>query len=127
MPTKQEADELLNYTTRSWTDSYNGTGRIGLIVYKKKTYGTYSLWDTHIFLKGSQYQANYTLFKWSNQLWTSSLQKQTQNAHFFYVVVQGSNPTGIISTDASRIRKLGIRPVQSPANGNSGSQSGGRP
>lgn len=114
MPTKEETDELLNYTTRVWTDNYNGTGKIGEVLYKKKTYGSYSLWDTHIFLRGSQYNANSYIYKWTNQLWTSSLQQRTQNAHYFYIVAQAPySITGIVNTDASRYLKRGIRPVQS--------------
>lgn len=114
MPTKEEADELLNYTKQVWTDNYNETGVIGEIFYKKKTSGSYSLWDSHIFLKGSQAH-NSAWNKWSNPVWTSSLQQKTQNAYYILIIAQSESyrPDWMINTDASRFQKRGIRPVQS--------------
>ena len=116
MPTKEEADELLNYTYRTWIENYNGTGAIGEIIYKKKTYGSYSLWDPHIFLKGSKYQ-NSAWNLWSNPVWTSSLQPKTQNAYFLIIIAasESNRPSWIINTDPARYQKRGIRPVQSKA------------
>lgn len=127
MPTNEEAEELLNYTARGWVDNYNGTGVYGEVLYKKKTYGSYSLWDSHIFLRGT-IQVGYGTNKWSLPLWTSSLQDKTQNAYYILIVHSLHHyDTNMLNKDASRTRKMGIRPVQSPASGDSGSQSGGRP
>ena len=114
MPTKEEADELLNYTTRAWVENYNGTGQIGEVLYKKKTYGSYSLWDTHIFLRGSKAH-NSAWNMWSNPLWTSSLQPKTQNAYYLLIIAQSETyrPDWMINTDPSRYQKKGIRPVMS--------------
>lgn len=116
MPTKAEVDELNNYTYLVRTDNYNGQGQYGYILYKKKTRGGYTLRDPHIFFRGSQYKLNVYWYNGSNLYWTSTLQQQTQYAYLFDY---GSRESGF-SRDASRYQKRGIRPVQSPSNGNGG-------
>ena len=129
MPTREEYEELTNYAVRSsFFTNYNGTGASGWVYYKKKTHGSHSFWDTHIFLRGGYDYPYYASFQWIDPLWTSSLHEKTQNA---YAIRLYSGPTS--SWDkygnpaVSRVSKLRIRPVQSKGNGDSGSQSGGRP
>lgn len=118
MPTKEEANELLNYTAGVWTDYYNGSEVFGDVLYKKKTSGEYSLWDSHIFIRGAQKYDGFYLYQWSFPLWTSSLEEKTQNAYFFYIRGKwgGTAPNKVLNLDASRYLKRGIRPVQSKAN-----------
>ena len=118
MPTKEEADELLNYTAGDWTDNYNGAGVFGDVLYKKKTSGKYSLTDSHIFIRGAQNYDGFYLYQWSFPLWTSSLEEKTQNACFFYIRGKwgGTAPNRVLNLDASRYQKRGIRPVQSKSN-----------
>ena len=112
IPTKEDFDELRNYSVRTFTTDYNGTGAAGYVIYKKKSYGSYSLWDTHIFIRGGYSYPYYATYEWSNPLWTSSLQGRTQYAHQFYLS-GASDITNIVNLDASRYQKKGIRPVQS--------------
>ena len=129
VPTKEEADELLNYTAHGWVNKYDGSEQFVEVLYKKKTNGNYSLWEPHILLRGGQLISGSTTYQWSYPLWTSSLQNQTQYAYYFYNRGSwgGSVSSSILNLDSSRYLKRGIRPVQSPSTGDSGSQSGGRP
>ena len=129
MPTKEEYAELTNYTVRSsFLENYNGTGASGWVFYKKKTHGNYSLWDSHIFLRGGYYYPYYASFQWIDPLWTSSLHDKTQDAYAIRIYSGPSSSWDSYGNPAvSRTSKCRIRPVQSAGNGDSGSQSGGRP
>ncbi|MBQ6763448.1 MAG: fimbrillin family protein [Bacteroidales bacterium] len=117
MPTKKEFEELINYTKQSGTDSYNGSGAHGRILYKKKSNNSYSLWDTHIFLFhderrdfGGYAGTNY----WVNWYWTSSLGSETRKAYYYYTANGYYNNSEM--GEGTRTGKNQIRPVQSKSN-----------
>ena len=90
MPTVEEQRELIENCYWEWTDSYDGKGVSGYIVYKVKsasdkgkkkyggssttTVGTYSLADPHIFLPaaGCRYKSDWNAAGFGNY-WSSSL------------------------------------------------------
>jgi hypothetical protein len=109
IPTKEEVDELNNYTNLSRTENYNGTGQYGYILSKKKTHGAYTLRDPHILFRGSQYKLNIYWYNGSGLYWTSTLQQVTQKAYLFDFGYRESGFT----RDPSRYTKKYIRPVQS--------------
>lgn len=118
MPTKEEAQELMNYSHNS-SYEYNQSYGNYKVVYKKKASGRYSLWDPHIIFLHPGYFGGGEFYKW-----TSSLSNETQTAFYFgwYQL-----PDGLTSGSGARYSLRYIRPVQSPTEGNGGSQSGGRP
>ena len=125
IPTKKECEELVNYTKLVSTENYNETGAHGDILYKKKSNGKYTLWDTHLFIVNDEsewYPA--APYYWRNWHWTSTLGSDTRKAYTMSSASGRSVGMGI--SEATRIEKHQIRPVQSPREGDSGSQSGGR-
>lgn len=85
-PTAEEFQELINNCYLVKTTNYNGTGYAGMIVYKAKVnrdkgvYGTtpsasYTLADTHIFLRAVGYRSGVGIFGDNSRghYWTSSL------------------------------------------------------
>lgn len=125
IPTKNECEELVNYTKLVSTENYNETGAHGDILYKKKSNGKYTLWDTHLFIVNDEsewYPA--APYYWRNWHWTSTLGSDTRKAYTMSSASGRSVGMGI--SEATRIEKHQIRPVQSPREGDSGSQSGGR-
>lgn len=118
MPTKKEFDELLNYTKISYTANYNGNGTSGIIMYKKKANGQYSLWDTHIFLRVWESNNPYSPYigYLAGHFWSSTLGNKTQRAYEFRPNKNNSYPTpedsGTLDIyESSRIDKKHIRPV----------------
>ena len=116
LPTRKEVEELLNYVAKERTFNYNGTGNLGVVVYRKKSNGVYSLWDTHIYFPHSV-DANDLSF------WTSSLTTDTRQAYSFTTIAEfyAGRYDGV--STMSRTGLGYIRPVQSKP----GSQSVGRP
>jgi hypothetical protein len=115
MPTREEYEELVNYTVRSsfFTD-YNGTGKSGWVYYKKKNHGDYTLWDPHIFLRGGYNYPYYASYQWIDPLWTSSLTGKTHEAYAIRIYSgPDSSWENYGNPSVSRISKLRIRPVQS--------------
>ena len=122
MPTKDEGEEIFNFTQWQYVKDYNGTGIWGIILYKKKANNNYSLWDPHVFIQRSisYWGPNHVVF------WTSSLDPTNTRS----ALCNGANPYGsgpITKYSVSRTSKIPIRPVKSASNGDNGSQSGGRP
>ena len=83
MPTYEQIQSLVRSGYWVWTDSYNGEGKSGFIVYKLKDgdshqvyyrgsepYDSYSLADVHIFLPAAGYYANKKLYDGSEQYTT---------------------------------------------------------
>jgi hypothetical protein len=118
MPTKKEFDELLNYTKINYTANYNGNGTSGIIIYKKKANGQYSLWDTHIYLRvwESNNPSSPYIGYLAGHFWSSTLGQKTQRAYEFRPNKNNSYPTpedsGTLDIyESSRIDKKHIRPV----------------
>ena len=83
MPTDEQIQSLVRSGYWVWTDSYNGKGKSGFIVYKLKDgdshqvyyrgsepYDSYSLADVHIFLPAAGYYANKKLYDGSEHYTT---------------------------------------------------------
>lgn len=108
MPTKEEADELINYTYRVEVEDYNGTGQSGHILYKKKSNGVYSLSDTHIFIAVDKWSYSghyYPISTMGDVFWTSELET-TKDAK---LLILGDYP----SPDRERKALHRIRAVKS--------------
>lgn len=89
MPTRAQQDELRKQCYWVWTESYNGSGVTGCIVYKAKSesnkgvivyegrtpYSSYTLSDTHIFLPaaGCRYNGFRDYAGCHGYYWSSSL------------------------------------------------------
>ena len=126
IPTRKEFEEMVNYTYSVGTESYNGSGVRGGIFYKKKSNGRYSLWDNHIFIPEPQrVTGGWGLNYWYDYYWTASLGTATPNAFNMYLC-HGSS-SGLNIREASRTTKYPVRPIQVSGDGDSGTQSGGRP
>ena len=101
MPTTAEQEELIANCYWEWTDSYNGKGVEGYIVYKVKnasdkgkrkyrggsvtTVGSYSLADPHIFLPAAGYRSSFSDLScagYSGYYWSSSL--STNGPYYAY-------------------------------------------
>lgn len=104
IPTKEQVEELLNYTAEVKTDDYNGTGQPGRIFFKKKVNGNYSLRDNHIFIPTTRDYVRYYTGSATYYIacyWTSNL-STTANGEMMSF---DGNPIN------SRITRHRIRPV----------------
>ena len=110
LPTRAEAEELLNYTSMSWTGNYNATGVDGIILFKKKANSSNSLWDPHIFIINTgQYKTAYRNSRFD--YWTSTLSSNTTHGYTISKPVDSYDNPGLYTS--SRIVLYPIRPVQS--------------
>lgn len=109
MPTKEDAEELDNYTTKEWTSNYNGKGVSGYIYFKKKLNGKYSLWDTHIFIPCDRRYAEY-YETYAEVRWTSSLRPDNSTIAWRLVLHDRYSHDRGDSRDG-RCTKNSIRPV----------------
>lgn len=93
LPTKEECEELMNFTYHCTTKNYyyNGKEYVGVIFYKKKVSGQYSLSDTHIFIPSYTYSYNiYGYFK-RRVIWSSDL-LNTREA--YCMIIDGYDASG---------------------------------
>lgn len=95
LPTKEECDELNNYTYHAWTSfNYNGTVVEGAIYYKKKVSGNYTLRDPHIFFVSYIYRPSYSAtYHIAQHIWSSDL-NTTTNVHCLLTHGSSSYPAG---------------------------------
>lgn len=96
MPTEAQQEELVNECYWVWTESYNGSGVKGYIVYKAKNQSdkgkyktpssSYSLSDAHIFLPAAGYRLFGYLYDAGSfgHYWSSSL--DTYNPYYAWDV-----------------------------------------
>ena len=111
MPTREQQDELCEQCYWVWTESYDGSGVKGYIVYKAKSEAdkgkyvykgktpssSYSLSDAHIFLPAAGYRGNGSLYGAGSYglYWSSSLNTDypddAWNVYFGSVYVYGIN------------------------------------
>lgn len=120
IPTAEEFEELMENCYLVKTSNYNGSGYAGMIVYKAKSakdkgvYGTtpvasYTLSDTHIFLRTVGYRSGVGIYGDGTRgyYWTSSLCSLYPNKASEFVF---ANNTVYVS-DIERCLGLPIRPV----------------
>ncbi len=107
MPTTEEQRELRNNCYWEWTNSYNGKGVKGYIVYKVKSnsdkgkvknedetptiVGSYSLTDTHIFLPaaGYRFESDLRTAGGFGSYWSSSLREDDPNHAYDLLLYSG--------------------------------------
>ena len=112
MPTIEEQQELKANCYWEWTDSYNGKGVAGYIVYKVKnasdkgevkptsgsvtTVGSYSLADPHIFLPaaGYRYGSGLSGAGGNGNYWSSSLYDYGSDPNYAYSLIFSSDRVG---------------------------------
>ena len=103
MPTKEQIQSLVSSGYWVWTDSYNGKGKSGFIVYKLKDgdthqvfyrgsepYDSYSLADVHIFLPAAGYYVNKNLYDGSEQFtnyWSQTEYDWSENGDQAYTLL----------------------------------------
>jgi len=115
MPTTAEQQELIRNCYWEWTDSYKGSGVRGYIVYKAKsdrdkgvmtysgsspkTYMSYSLSDTHIFLPVSGYRVRGEFMSVGSDgyYWSGSLCTTGSRYAYYLSFNSGSNYWGSMS------------------------------
>lgn len=138
LPTKEEWEELLNYTVHRETGhtyyngpysntyveyDYNGVpGAYGMMYYKKKIANNaeYSLWDTHLFIRNHILKSEvYYIHYRESWRWTSDIGSTTPSATAVYTR-NGDRTDYLVLQDQDRTKPFLIRPVQSRVNGNGG-------